>query len=147
MKRFFAVCCFLLSCFGLLYGQTPKSGAVYTGYREGTVVAVERGVGRSHTYRPGTNQADAPLISKVYTYEISVRVDCDTYFVRYESASDNLPATISPNQRTRVRVAKHSLYFDRPGDEELKMPIVSRKTNREGKCAAAVIHSSVEASD
>ncbi|GAC1438577.1 MAG: hypothetical protein NVS1B11_01700 [Terriglobales bacterium] len=141
MKNIFTLCCLLLSGLAALQGQTSKPRVVSADYRLGTVLKIERGGGRSHTYSPGTNPTDEPLKSKIYTYEISVRVECGTYVVRYDSAVDYLPPTISANSRTKVRVAKHFLYFNVLGDQELKMPIVRRKTDQKDTCASSEVHS------
>jgi hypothetical protein len=61
-------------------------------YTQGTVVAVQK----HKVYSPdstigGSNPSDAPLTSRYYAYDVSVRVDCRTYVGRYETPINYLP--------------------------------------------------------
>jgi hypothetical protein len=80
-----------------------------------------------------TTPTDAPLISRSYAYDISVKVDCDTYTGRYETAFQYLPRVFRANEPVEVRVTKHVLYLDIPNGPEVRTPIVRRtQTGGEG---------------
>jgi len=95
---------------------------------QGTVVDVQK----QKVYSPdttigGSNPSDAPLTSRYYAYEVSVRVDCETYVGRYETPFNYLPSVFSPNQPIQVRLTKHVMYFDLPNDPDMRMGIIHRR--------------------
>ena len=95
---------------------------------EGTVVQVQQH--RVYSHDPmigGSNPSDAPLTSRYYTYEVSVRVECETYVGRYQTPFNYLPSVFTLNQPVQVRLTKHVMYFDLPNDPDLRMGIVRRK--------------------
>jgi len=100
----------------------------------GTILNVDKHEVQSPEYAGGNNPTDAPLTSQYYAYDVAVRVSCGTYTGHYESAYDYLPGEIAANQPVDVRVGKHDLYFDLPGDREFKMAIVHRRTERGVPC-------------
>jgi hypothetical protein len=104
-------------------------------YQQGMVLSVAGGESRNHKYSNGTNPADAPLQSKIYAYDVTVRVACETYVGHYESSSDSLPASIANNTPVQARAGKHFLYLKLPSNQQMKMAIVSRKTDSGGNCA------------
>ena len=98
-------------------------------YVQGTVVMVKK----QKIYSPdttlgGSNPSDAPLASRSYAYEVSVRVDCKIYVGRYETPFNYLPSAFTPDQPIPVRLTKHVMYFDLPNDPDMKMGIVRRKS-------------------
>ena len=80
------------------------------------------------------NPTDAPLQTRYFAYQVSVKVDCETYVGHYESPYDYLPSELTPNRPVEVRLAKHEMTFDLPGDREMKMPIVHREVDRGSPC-------------
>ncbi len=99
-------------------------------YVQGTVVQVKK----QKIYSPdttigGSNPSDAPLTSRYYAYEVSVRVDCKTYVGRYETPFNYLPSAFTPDQPIQVRLTKHVMYFDLPNDPDMRMGIVRRKSD------------------
>jgi len=104
-------------------------------YQQGMILSVAGGESRNHKYSNGTNPADAPLQSKIYAYDVTVRVACETYVGHYESSSDSLPASIADNSPIQARAGKHFLYLKLPSNQQMKMAIVSRKTDSDGACA------------
>jgi hypothetical protein len=95
---------------------------------QGTVVHVQQ----HKVYSPdsmigGSNPSDAPLTSRYYAYEVSVRVNCETYVGRYETPFNYLPSEFTSSQPIQVRLTKHVLYFDLPNNPDLRMGIVRRK--------------------
>jgi hypothetical protein len=105
-------------------------------YQQGMILAVDGSEGRNHKYTNGTNPADAPLQSKIYAYDVTVRVACETYVGHYESSSDSLPASIASNTPVQARAGKHFLYLKLPSNQQMKMAIVSRNVNSDGACAS-----------
>jgi hypothetical protein len=109
-----------------LYGAEPGHSSPYV---QGTVVHVQK----QRVYSPaatigGSNPSDAPLTSRYYAYEVSVRVDCKTYVGRYETPFNYLPAAFTADQPIQVRLTKHVMYFDLPNDPDMRMGIVRRRT-------------------
>ena len=58
-----------------------------------TVISVNRQGSPSHY--PGGNPSDAPLVAKGYRYDIGIRLGCNIYVGRYESAIDYLPSAFA----------------------------------------------------
>jgi hypothetical protein len=97
-------------------------------YVQGTVVHVQqRKVYSPDSMIGGSNPSDAPLTSRYYAYEVSVRVNCETYVGRYETPFNYLPSEFTSNQAIQVRLTKHVMYFDLPNNPDLRMGIVRRK--------------------
>ena len=120
-----------LVCPALLSASTKqKSGS----YQRATIISVEKHEVRSPEYTGGDNPSDAPSSSEYYAYDVSVRVTCGTYVGYYESPYDYLPSEFAANQPIDVRLTKHDIYFDLPGDREVKMAIVHRKTEAGAPC-------------
>ncbi|HWY59919.1 MAG TPA: hypothetical protein VNZ03_35985 [Terriglobales bacterium] len=123
-------CCIWLTAFLIaataLYAAEPvRSGS----YVLGTVVRVQqRKVYSPDSTIAGSNPSDAPLTSRSYAYEVSVRVDCKTYVGRYETPFNYLPAAFTPDQPIRVRVTKRVMHFDLPNDPDMRMGIVRRRS-------------------
>jgi len=122
----------LFSCLAGLNASTQDR----PNYQQGMILAVNGSEGRNHKYSNGTNPADAPLQSKIYAYDVTVRVACETYVGHYESSSDSLPASIADNTAIQVRAGKRFLYFNPPSNQQVKMAIVSRKRDSDGTCAS-----------
>jgi hypothetical protein len=77
----------------------------------------------------GSNPSDAPLTSRYYAYQVSVRVDCKTYVGRYETPFNYLPSEFTPNHPIQVHLTKHVMYFDLPNDPDMRMGIVRRTSD------------------
>jgi hypothetical protein len=97
---------------------------------QGTVVEVQK----QKVYFPnyaigGSNPSDAPLTSRYYAYQVSVRVDCKTYVGRYETPFNYLPSEFIPNHPIQVHLTKHVMYFDLPNDPDMRMGIVRRSSD------------------
>ncbi len=97
-------------------------------FMQGVVVDV-----RQHkVYSPdstngGSNPSDAPLTSRYYAYEVSVRVDCKIYVGRYETPFNYLSSAFTPDRPIQVRLTGHAMYFDLPNDPDMRMSIVRRR--------------------
>jgi len=99
-------------------------------YVQGTVVAVQKHKVYSPDYTMGgSNPSDAPLTSRYYAFEVSVRVDCKTYVGRYETPFNYLPSVFTPNQPIQLRLTKHVMYFDLPYYPDMRMGIVHRSSD------------------
>jgi len=125
-----------LLLFTCLIGLNASTTQDRPNYQQGMILAVNGSEGRNHKYSNGTNPADAPLQSKIYAYDVTVRVACETYVGHYESSSDSLPASIADNTAIQVRAGKRFLYFNPPSNQQVKMAIVSRKRDSDGTCAS-----------
>jgi hypothetical protein len=105
------------------------------GYEAATVVSVDRFQPASNYL--GENPADAPLRAREYAYDIGIRLACDIYVGRYESAINFLPSAFARNQIVDVRLQKHVLYISLPdSDWDVKMGIVSHRRVRDESCTA-----------
>jgi len=95
---------------------------------EGTVVAVQKQRVESPANQFGSgNPADAPLASRYYAYEVSIRVDCKMYVGRYTTPFNYLPSAFTADQPIQLRLTKHVMYFELPDGSDLRMGIVRRK--------------------
>jgi hypothetical protein len=101
--------------------------------QHGTIVDVQKQNVSTPPVRTGADPDRTPLQSHYYLYNVSVRLNCDVYEVRYESELNDLPAALSANNSVPVRLMKHTIYLDFPGDS-VKMRIVRHKVSQEGAC-------------
>jgi hypothetical protein len=104
--------------------------------QEGTIVNVSKQDIATPPVRAGADPVHTPLQSHYYLYNISVQLNCDIYVGRYESESDDLPDALSPNNHVPIRIAKHVMYLDFPG-ESVKMQIVRHKVSHADACGQA----------
>jgi hypothetical protein len=115
----------LLAC---LYASTKKAG-----YQTATVVSVDKHISQSNY--GGGGATDAPLQADDYSYDIGIRLNCNVYLGRYESATDYLPAVFARDHSVDVRLDKHIMYVSLPdSDREVKMGIVGHKRTSERDC-------------
>ncbi len=106
---------------------------VKQGYQTATVVSVEKH--ETPTNYVGDNPTDAPLQADDYSYDIGIRVDCNVFLGRYESATDYLPSVFAPNHQIDVRFQKHIMFVSLPsGDREVKMGIVGHRRLKDEGC-------------
>ena len=101
--------------------------------QQATIVDVQKQNISTPPVRPGADPDRTPLQSHYYLYNVSVRLNCDMYDVRYESELNDLPDALSANNSVPVRLMKHSMYLDFPGDS-VKMRIVRHKVSQEAVC-------------
>jgi hypothetical protein len=104
--------------------------------QEGVIVNVAKEDVATPPVRAGANLGRGPLQSHHYLYNVSVQLNCDIYVGRYESELDDLPPTLSPNNHVPLRIAKHVMYLDFPGDP-VKMQIVRHKVSHADACGQA----------
>ncbi len=94
---------------------------------QGTVVQVQKHRLESPAYQFGSsNPADAPLATRYYAYEVSIRVACKTYVGRYNTPFNYLPSAFTADQPIQLRLTKHVMYFELPDGWDLRMGIVHR---------------------
>jgi len=101
--------------------------------QQGMIVSVQKQDVSTPLVRTGANTDRTPLQSHYYLYNVSVRLNCDVYVGRYESELDDLPSALSANNSVPVRLLKHTMYLDFPGDS-VKMRIVHHKVSHEAAC-------------
>lgn len=102
--------------------------------QQGTIVNVQKQNVTSPSVRAGSDADRTPLQDHYYVYNVSVRLNCDVFVGRYESELDDLPSVLSANNSVPVRLQKHMMYLDLPGDP-VKMRIVHHKVSDEATCA------------
>jgi hypothetical protein len=102
--------------------------------QEGKIVNVNKQDVASPTVRAGANPDHSPLQAHYFLYNVSVQLGCTIYIGRYESESDDLPDALSPNNNVPVRIAKHIMYLDFPG-EPVQMQVVRQKVSHADQCA------------
>ena len=133
MKKGLLLLALVSSCL-LVYLHADSKRDTRGGYLTATVVSVEKRQGPS-TYIGG-NPTDAPLRADDYSYDIGIRLDCDVYVGRYESAIDYLSSVFALNHTVDVRMQKHMIYVGLPSaDRDVKMGIVGHQRLREAGCA------------
>ncbi len=101
--------------------------------QDGIIVNVNKQDVATPTVRTGASPDRTPLQSHYYLYNVSVQLNCDIYVGRYESESDDLPDALSPNHHVPIRITKHVMYLDFPG-EPVKMQIVRHKVSHADAC-------------
>jgi hypothetical protein len=124
MILFAFTCCALVA---YVYADTKG------GYQQATVVKVDECDAPS--VFGGSNPSDAPLQPEVFAYDIALKVNCDLYVGRYQSAFDYLPPIFARDHAVDVRVQKHILYVSLPdSDREVKMGIVTHSRVKQASC-------------
>lgn len=131
MKKFLIllalICCALVA---LVYADTKGN------YQQATVVKVDKY--DTASVFGGGNPSDAPSQPEVFAYDIGLKVNCDVYVGRYQSAFDYLPPIFAANHAVDVRVQKHILYVSLPdSDREVKMGVVGHSRSKDGTCRAS----------
>jgi hypothetical protein len=115
-----------------LHGDTKKNGR--EGYQVATVVSVDKRVSESNYIGSPT---DAPLHADDYSYDVSIRLNCNIYVGRYESAIDHLPGVFALNHKVDVILQKHTMRVSLPdGDREVKTGIVHQGRVKGESCTA-----------
>jgi hypothetical protein len=133
MKRFLVYALSLILFAPLVSANaTRRDSGKKNQYLPGTVVTVQKHEAESNYV--GDNPSDAPLQSNAFAYDISLRVSCGTYIGRYQSASDYLPAVFTPNRPVEIRLQKHVMYVEVPGEREYKMGIVDQPRGSKVSC-------------
>jgi|HubBroStandDraft_6_1064221.scaffolds.fasta_scaffold148331_3 hypothetical protein len=117
--------------------DAKRSAPVDQGYQAATVVSVSRH--ESYSNYAGDNPSDAPLQARDYAYDIGIRLNCNVYIGRYESAIRYLPSVFAANHEVDVRLRKHVMYISLPySDDEVMMGIVGHRRVKDEICAAGV---------
>jgi hypothetical protein len=101
--------------------------------QQGTIVSVQKQDVSTPPVRTGADPARTPVQSHYYLYNVSLRLNCVVYLGRYESELDDLPSALAPNNSVPVRLVKHTMYLDFPGDS-VKMRIVKHKVSQAEAC-------------
>jgi len=104
--------------------------------QQGTIVNVQKQDVATPPVRTGADPVRTPLQSHYYVYNVSVQLNCHVYVGRYETELDDLPSALSASNSVPVRLQKHVMYLDFPGDT-VKMQIVRHKVSHEGACDQA----------
>jgi hypothetical protein len=99
----------------------------------GTIVSVQQQDVSTPPVRTGAEFGRTPVQSHYYLYNVSVRLNCDVYAGRYESELNDLPSALSANNSVPVRLMKHTMYLDFPGNS-VKLRIVHHKVSQEAAC-------------
>jgi hypothetical protein len=122
----------IVLCVGILAAVSavtvPCTIAQSAESQEGTIVSVQKRNEALPPVRTGANMGHAPLQSHAYRYDVSLRLNCEIYNLRYESELDDLPSDLSANNHVPVRLAKNVMYLDFPGDT-VKMRVVHHKAS------------------
>jgi hypothetical protein len=117
------------------HAYAKRTSSNQEGYQAATVISVDKHVTPSNYV--GDSPSDAPLAADDYSYDIGIRLNCNVYVGRYESAIDYLPSAFAPNHKVDVLVRKHVMYVSLPeSDQEVKTGIVSHRLLKGALCAA-----------
>ena len=123
----------LLSAFLVVYLHAQSKHM--SGYEQATIVSVDKYTAPSNY--AGDTPSDAPAQPEPFAYDVGVRLNCNLYIGRYQSAIDYLPSAFAPNHTVDVRLDKHLMFVSLPdGDRIVKMGIVSHKRLNEQVCPA-----------
>ena len=126
----------IVLCVGIL--AVLSSGAVSaaaqsTQSEQVTIINVQKQNVETPPVRTGANVDRTPLQSHYYLYNVTVQLNCEVYNLRYESDLNDLPSTLSANNRVPVRLKKNVMYLDLPGDS-VRMRVVHHQVNSETAC-------------
>jgi len=128
---------FLMLTVLLVYLHATTKQDHNSGYQTATVISVDKHASQSNYV--GGSPSDAPLQADDFSYDIGIRLNCNVYVSRYESATDYLPAVFAPNHPVDVRLDKHILYVSLPdSDREVKLGIVRHQRVKERDCAVNI---------
>ena len=120
------VCCFLVAC---LYANVNQN------YQQAIVVNVDKY--EAPSVFGGGNPSDSPLQPEVYAHDIGLKMNCDLYVGRYQSAIDYLPSAFARDHIVDVRLQNHVLYVSLPNrDRELEMGVISHSRLNGVNCAS-----------
>jgi hypothetical protein len=134
MKKILMISGLMLSAL-LVYLHADTKNNSHTGYQTATIVSVDKHVSQSNY--AGGSPSDAPLLVEDFSYDIGIRLNCNVYIGRYQSATDYLPSVFAPQHTVDVLLQKHFLYVSLPeGDREVKMGITSHHLLKGEQCAA-----------
>jgi hypothetical protein len=106
--------------------------------QEATIMSIQQEDVITPLVRTGASPVRTPLESHYSLYTISVRLNCTEYVGRYETELDDLPSALAPNNSVPVRLEKHVMYLDFPGDS-VRMKIVNRNVKAEGDCRETAV--------
>jgi len=135
MKHSLRVPGLVLAILTIAFSASAKKADQKTGYQTATVLSVDKYTQPSNYVGSPT---DAPLQADSYAYDIKIRLQCDQYTTRYESATDYLPSVFAANHNIDVRLDKHIMYVSLPfSDREVKMGITGHTQLHTETCAAA----------
>lgn len=120
----------------LIFPHARAKPTIEGGYQTAIVVGVKKHVSASNY--AGDNPSDAPLGSRDgYSYDIEIRLNCNVYVGRYQSATRYLPSVFATNHEVDIRLHKHILYVSLPfSDEEVMMGIVAHRRMKDEVCLA-----------
>ena len=134
MKKSLILSCIALGGLLICLHANAKPN-VKQGYQTATVVSVEKHETPSNYV--GDNPTDAPLQADDYSYDIGIRVECNVFVGRYESATNYLPSVFAPKHQVDVRLEKHVMFVSLPfSDREVKMGIVWHRRMKDEGCPA-----------
>ena len=95
---------------------------------QGQVVEVQKDrVQSPESTMGGSNLSDAPLTSRYYAFEVSIRVGCKTYVGIYQTPLNYLPTEFTPDRWVRFRLTNRVMYFDVPDSAGIRMYIAHRR--------------------
>ncbi len=128
--RVSSICVLTLSALvSFATAQQKKDG----GFQNATVVSIEQYTPPSNYV--GDSPSDAPLQANGSSYDVRIRLNCDVYVGRYETATGYVPSIFAPNHPVNVRLAKHQMYVTLPTGDQVEMGIVSHKHGKQQACS------------
>jgi hypothetical protein len=135
MKPTFGIGILLVCAIVSALGANAPRTEIRSPYQQGTILSVQKSEVQPPAASGGDNPSDAPPHCDYYAYEVAVRVNCGTYVGRYQSPNDYFPAAFVPDHTLPVRITRHVLYFNLPGDQEMQMNIVRHKEDQQMACS------------
>lgn len=127
MKKILSLSSFVLLSFACLAADVKPQ------YHLATVVSVKPHETPSNYV--GDNPTDAPLVAQDDGYDIDVRVNCNVYALRYQSAIDYLPSVFAPQHQVDVYQQKYFMYVDVAGGRAVPLAITAYRRVNDASCA------------
>lgn len=128
MKRILILMLFVWSSLACLAVNTKPQ------YQSATVLSVKSHETPSNYV--GDNPTDAPLVAQDEGYDIKLRLNCDIYTLRYQSAIDYLPSVFVPEHEVNVYTQKHFMYVDVAGGRDVALAIRGHRRAHDTSCTA-----------
>jgi len=125
-----STCALILSVFVLFATAQQKKEA---GFQNATVVSIDQYTPPSNYV--GGSPTDAPVQANGNGYDVRIRLNCDEYVGRYETATGYVPSVFAPNHPVSVRLQKHEMFVSLPTGDEVRMGIVSHKHDKQQACS------------
>ncbi len=118
----------------MLFSMACLATSAKPQYQAATVISVKAHETPSNYV--GDNPTDAPLMAEDDGYDINVRLNCNIFTLRYQSAIDYLPSVFVAQHPVNVYTQKHFMYVDVAGGRSVPLVINGHHRTHDASCMA-----------